>query len=51
MKITLDLPDDLHQQLLAEADRRGISLNELIVEALRLMLQQTPHTDPQNQAR
>jgi hypothetical protein len=38
LKITIDLPDDLHRQAKAEAAFRGRKLKDMVEEGLRLVL-------------
>ena len=37
-KVSLDLPQDLHERLRAVSHRKGVSLNQLIIEAVGLSL-------------
>lgn len=46
-KILTRLPHELHQQLLAESHRRGVSLNLLCCEYLRSGLSKTIESDGQ----
>jgi hypothetical protein len=42
MSITVDLPDDALQRLQAEADRRGVPIEQLIIEFSRQFAQEPP---------
>lgn len=38
MRIKLDIPDKIHSKLLKEADREGVTANDLIVRSIQGML-------------
>jgi len=42
MAITVDLPDDALRRLQAEADRRGVPIDQLIIEFSRQFVQEPP---------
>jgi hypothetical protein len=44
MQIVIDLPQDLEQDLIRQAAQSNISLQMLILEALRQLTQTTPNT-------
>lgn len=44
MQITIDLPQDLEQDLIRQAARSNVPLQTLIIQALRQLTQTTPAT-------
>jgi hypothetical protein len=47
MQITIDLPQDLEQDLIRQATQSNIPLQTLILQALRQLTQAAPSTDSQ----
>ncbi|NJO75498.1 MAG: hypothetical protein HC833_18060 [Leptolyngbyaceae cyanobacterium RM1_406_9] len=47
MQITIDLPPDLEQDLLRQAEQSNVPLQTLILQALRQMTQTLPVSTPQ----
>jgi hypothetical protein len=43
LRITIELPDDLHRQAKAEAALRGRTLKDMVEEGLRLVLTELRH--------
>jgi hypothetical protein len=47
MKTTVDIPDELYQQAESKAAREGVGVGDLIAQALRVTLRETPHAGRQ----